>query len=48
MIGVNQENNHGGNQKNRRVNPWEQQDNDDISLYMNPKMNYYGTQGHHT
>ena len=44
MIVGNQVNNHGGNHNDRRVNPWERQDNDDISLYTNPEMNYYGTQ----
>ena len=48
MIGGNQEKNHGGNQNNRRVNPWEWQGNDDISLYTNPEMNYYGTQPRRT
>ena len=45
MIGGNQGNKHGGNHNDRCVNPWERQDNYDISLYTNPEMKYYGTQG---
>ena len=44
MIGGNQGNNHGGNHNDRCVNPLEQQDNYEISLYTNPNMNCYGTQ----